>query len=179
MSQPFLGEIKIIGFNFAPQGFALCNGQTMSISQNSALFSLLGTTYGGNGTTTFMLPNLRDSAPMGAGNGPGRSPRALGQTSGSAAVTLTSPQLPVHIHIMSAALLTPPNPAQNTSTPNANAMLGPSNPGQAYNDPGGPTVTMAPQTLGATGGNAPHENRQPFIALNFVIAVQGIYPTRN
>lgn len=179
MSTPFLGEIKIVGFNFAPRGFALCNGQLLPISQNTALFSILGTTYGGNGTTTFALPDLRDAAPMDAGAGPGLTPRSIGEKLGSASVTLISTQIPAHTHTLNGALVNPPNPAQNTATPGATAVLGSSNPGQAYSDTATPPVMMAPQTIGTAGSSLPHENRHPILALNFVIALEGIFPSRN
>lgn len=179
MSDPFVGEIKIVGFNFAPSGFAACNGQVLNIQQNTTLFAILGTTYGGNGTSTFALPNLQNSAPMNMGAGLGLTPRTLGEQDGTASVTLTYSQMPAHVHQLNAALLSAPNAAQNTPTPGASAMLGTSNPGQVYSDAPSGQVHMAEQMIGLTGGSLPHENRQPFIVLNFVIALYGIFPARN
>jgi microcystin-dependent protein len=179
MSTPFIGEIKIVGFNFAPRGCAFCNGQLLPISQNTALFSILGTTYGGDGKTTFALPDLRDAAPMDAGNGPGLTPRTLGEKMGSATVTLLDIEIPSHTHSLNGALIIPPNAEQNTSAPGATAVLGPSNPGKAYSDTTTPPVMMAPQTIGTEGGTIPHENRHPILAVNFVIALQGVFPARN
>lgn len=179
MSIPFIGEIKIVGFNFAPRGFAFCNGQLLPITQNTALYSILGTIYGGDGKTTFALPDLRDAAPMNAGSGPGLTPRTLGEKMGSATVTLLDSQMPSHTHSLNGALITPPNPDQNTSMPGATAVLGPSNPGRAYSDTTSPPVMMALQTIGSVGGSIPHENRHPILALNFVIALEGVFPARN
>jgi len=179
MTTPFIGEIKIVGFNFPPRGFALCNGQLLPISQNAALFSILGTSYGGNGTTSFALPDLRDAAPMDAGNGLGLTPRTVGEKLGSASVTLLTTSIPSHTHSLNGALVSPPNPAQNTATPGPTAVLSASNPGQAYSDKTTPPVTMALQTIGIAGSSLPHENRHPILAVNFVIALNGVFPSRN
>lgn len=179
MSEPFIGEVKLFGFNFAPRGYAFCDGTLIAIAQNTALFSILGTTYGGNGTTTFALPNLTGRAVVGAGQGPGLTPRSLGETGGQATVTLNSTQIPQHTHGLNAATLTPPNPAQNVASPTAQAQLGLSAPNNIYIDPVAPNTALIPSSISATGGTAPHENRQPYLALNFCIAVQGIFPSRN
>ncbi len=175
MSAPFIAEIRIFGFNYAPRGWAFCNGQLLPIAQNTALFSLLGTTYGGNGTTTFGLPNLQGRAPLHPGQGPGLSPYVLGQSGGSENVTLTQNELPSHSHALNG--ITAPPPAVGT-TPDPTQGLGRSSGGSAY----GPAVNLAAmnlQALIAQGGNQPHNNRMPYLAMNFCIALQGIFPSRN
>lgn len=179
MSEPYIGEIRIFGFNFAPRGWAFCDGQTIPISQNTALFSILGTVYGGNGTTTFQLPNLQDRAPMHWRDGPGLTPRTLGEVLGSPTVTLTNDQIPSHSHALFGAVVSPANAAQQVSAPTNQAYVSISNPGQAYATTNSPPVAFAPQAIGNTGGNQPHENLQPILALNFCIALEGIFPSRN
>lgn len=179
MSQPFIAEIRMCGFNFAPRGWAICEGQLIPIAQNTALFSLLGTTYGGNGTTTFGLPNLRGAAPIGAGQGPGLSSQTLGQSSGSASVTLTTTQIPNHGHTLNAGTVAPQNPAQQTATPGPTAFLGLAGPNFTYSDSATPAQQFNPAALSSTGGGQPHENRQPYQVLNFIIAMQGVYPARS
>ena len=169
MSEPFLGQISIFVFNFAPRGWAFCNGQILPIAQNTALFSLLGTTYGGNGQTTFALPNLMSRVPVHFGQGPGLSSYALGQTSGSETVTLTSSQMPAHNHLASVT----------------GAGAGASRPGGNFPSGGGAYATASDGgTFNAAfiqnaGGGQPHANIQPYLALNFCIAIEGIYPSRN
>ena len=168
MSNPFLGEIRIFGFNFAPRGWAFCNGQAMSISQNTALFSLLGTTYGGNGITTFALPNLQSRVPLHFGQGPGLSPYALGQVSGEENHTLITSEMPAHTHAARASS----GDATDTS-PVGNVLAA-----------GGTYTATANQNMAAgavttTGGGFPHNNLPPYLALNFSIALQGIFPSRN
>ena len=167
MADPFLSEIKIMAFNFAPKGWALCNGQLMPINQNQALFSLLGTTYGGNGQTNFALPNLQGRAPMHVGNG-----SILGQSAGEEAHTLSGAELPAHSHVVSAS--TDPASAAAPSGSVGYARSGTS----AYASPGAP-VAMAAQTSSSAGGSQPHPNMAPYLTLNFCIALQGIYPSRN
>jgi microcystin-dependent protein len=179
MANPFLGEIRVVGFNFPPSGWAACNGQLLAISQNTALFSLLGTTYGGNGTTNFALPNFQNTAPMHAGNGPGLTPRVIGEQGGTVSVTLLTSQLPQHIHALQSASLNPQNPAQNVAAPTPTAMFGVSNAGQAYSDVATPPVGFLPTAITPTGNTQPHENRQPILTLNFIIALQGVFPARN
>ncbi len=179
MADPYIGEIKVVGFSFAPQGFALCNGQLLAISQNTALFAILGTSFGGDGRSTFALPNLQAAAPMGTGSGPGLSPRTIGETAGAATVTLAVAEMPAHGHSLVAAGLSPPNPTQNVASPTNQAMIGPSNPNMAFSDVAIPVVALSPQAIGVAGGSQPHENRQPLLALTFVIALQGIFPSRN
>jgi microcystin-dependent protein len=170
---PFVAEIRIVGFNFAPKGWAFCNGQLISIAQNTALFSLLGTTYGGNGTTNFALPNLQGNAPMHWGQGPGLSNRILGETGGSGSVTLLTTQMPAHNHSVMGST------ASSAVTPNGNAWgpLPGITPPPIYQS-ATPDVPMNPAALGNAGGGQPHNNMQPYLTLNFCIALQGIYPMR-
>jgi microcystin-dependent protein len=168
MAEPFLSEIRIMSFNFAPKGWALCNGQLLPINQNQALFSLLGTTYGGNGQTNFGLPNLQGRTPIHVGQG-----NVLGQQAGEAAHTLLIGELPTHTHVLSAS-----SQAANASppTPIAN-ILASSAPGQAFNSPTA-LVAMNPASVTNTGGSQAHLNMQPFLTLNFCIALQGIFPSQ-
>lgn len=173
---PYLGEIRIVGFNFAPRGWALCNGQILSIAQNTALFSLLGTTYGGNGTTTFALPNFQDTAPMNFGNGPGLTPRSLGENGGSTGVTLINTELPAHTHSVAAS-----NNAASSNDPTGAlwaATGGPRGGVPTYTTNGGSPALMNIGAVTPQGQSQPHNNLQPYLTLNFVIALQGIYPTR-
>jgi microcystin-dependent protein len=165
MSEPFLSEIKLVSFNFPPKGWALCNGQFLPINQNQALFALLGTTYGGNGQTTFALPNLRGRAPIHMGNG-----HTLGEAAGSTSVTVNIQQLPTHLHPMNVT-----NAASNASDP-TNAIF--AEVSTTYGPPNALT-TLNPQTVGNVGGSQPHNNMMPYLTLNFVIALQGIFPSRN
>lgn len=178
MAEYFLGEIRAFGFGFAPKGWTLCNGQTLPISQNAALFSLLGTTYGGNGTTTFQLPNLQSRAAVGVGQGPGNT-YVLGEIAGVESVTLGINQIPSHTHgwtanSQAADAISPLNAFL------AGAIIGTGNTPQAtYGAPGGATVPLAANQLANTGGNLPHSNMQPFVVINYCIAVTGIFPSRN
>lgn len=173
MSDPFLGEVRIFGCNFPPVGWASCDGQLMPLSQNTALFSLIGTFYGGDGRSTFALPDLRDSFAAGTGQGPGLTARELGEKGGSAAVTLLTTQMPLHEHaLMSVSSATAASPAQLALAPTANAAV-------AYRAPGGLLGTMAASAVGLAGGTQAHENRPPALALNFCIALQGIFPSRS
>lgn len=173
MADPFIGEIKIVGFNFPPRGWAFCDGQLLSIAQNTALFSILGTTYGGNGQSTFGLPNLQGRAPMHFGQGPGLTPYSLGETSGQETVTLTSTQIPLHNHGLSASSV-------NGSVDNPTGAIFASSGGRGrplLYATGGNQTQMAATQVG--GGSQPHENVQPYLALNFIIALQGVFPARN
>jgi microcystin-dependent protein len=172
MSAPFLAEIRMFGGNFAPRGWAFCNGQILSIAQNTALFALLGTTYGGNGTTNFGLPNLQDRTPMFWGDGPGLTQRFIGETSGTSSVTLISNQMTSHNHLGSGSTSSGADSSPNNET---FGTLGRGRTG-IYTTVA-PTVQMAPTTI--TGGNQPHNNRQPYLGLTFIIALQGIFPSRN
>ncbi len=167
--EPFLGEIRPFAGTFAPRGWALCNGQLMAISSNTALFSLLGTTYGGDGRSTFALPDLQNRAGMGMGNGPGLTPRVEGEQDGESTVTLTADQMPVHTHQFQAS----GDDANVASPVNATGALTPSPTYRTDTD-----TTMAAAALAPTGSNAPHNNLQPYLALTYIIAVQGIYPSR-
>jgi len=171
VSDPFIGEIKIWAFNYAPKGWAFCNGQTMPIQQNQALFSLLGTTYGGNGQTTFGIPNLQGRVPMHMGASPGgRVNYPQGAVTGEETHTLIQSEMPRHNH-----LATVSNASSNVIVPTG-AYLGAS--ANLY-QPGPANTNLAPSTVAAVGGSQPHENRQPYLALNFCIAINGIYPSRN
>jgi microcystin-dependent protein len=172
MADPFVAEIRIFGFNFAPKGWAFCNGQLLPLSQNTALFSLLGTTYGGDGKSTFALPNLQGSAPMHPGQGPGLSLHDLGEQSGSETVTLLQSEIPAHNHVMRAAAQDP----ADVKLVNPNASLGVSQNGPLYQDT--QNTTLAPQALPPTGGDVPHNNMMAYLVLNFCIALQGVFPPR-
>ena len=181
MSNPFVAEIRIFAGSFAPKGWALCDGQLMSISQNTALFSLLGTTYGGNGTSNFALPNLQGSSPMQAGQGPGLTLRDLGETGGEATIALLSTEIPSHSHTFQ-AFSNFGNSADATGHVVAKSrwFLSSSNRGAVsiYNTPQAP-VQMSPLSTNPTGGSLPHNNRMPFLGLNFIIALQGVFPSRS
>ncbi len=174
MSDQFVAEIRIFTGNFAPRGFALCDGQLLAISQNTALFSLLGTTYGGNGTSNFGLPNLQGRAPMHPGQGPGLSPHDLGEQSGSPTVTLLLGEMPQHNHTFSAD---PAAKREQTSVAN-NTPAG-AQAGTNFYSTAAPDVNMSPTTLNSVGSSQPHDNMQPYLTVNFCIALQGIYPSRN
>jgi microcystin-dependent protein len=174
MSENFLGEIRLVGFNFAPRGWALCNGQIMPISQNTALFSLLGTMYGGNGTNNFALPNLQGAAPMGAGQGPGLTDWWVGEMGGEAAVTLTTQQIPNHTHVSAC------NSVGNQSSPASHACATGKVQRQTVNLYASTSNTgMSAGSQAIVGGNQPHNNMPPYLALNFCIALQGIFPRRS
>lgn len=179
MSDQFVAEIRIFPFNFAPSGWAICDGQLMGISQNTALFSLLGTTYGGDGKSTFALPNLQGAVPMQPGQGQGLSLRDLGEMSGSDNITLLTSEIPVHTHTaqVSNQTATLNGPAGNVPARIAYDTGTTSGSGVAYSTTA-PTVQMAPQALSITGGGLPHNNLQPYLVLTFCIALQGIYPPR-
>jgi microcystin-dependent protein len=177
MSNQFIGEIRIVGFNFAPVGWAICNGALMPIAGNEALFSLVGTTYGGDGQTTFGLPDMQGRIPIHQGQGPGLSNRVLGEKAGAESVSLTAPQIPAHSHPV------------NASTVSAGAVASPA--GQVWCANGNtaaaqfaaasatPKVPMAAPMVASTGSSLPHNNLAPFLVMNFVICLEGIYPTRN
>ena len=176
MSDQFLAEIRIFPFNFPPTGWAFCNGQIMPISQNTALFALLGTTYGGDGKSTFALPNLQGDVPMQPGQGQGLSLRDLGEIGGAETVTLLVSEIPVHTHSI-LGINTPP-PA-NAGTPDPSLALARSSGTTAYLSPVANLGMMAPQALAPAGGSLPHNNMQPYLTLNFCIALQGIFPPRS
>jgi microcystin-dependent protein len=166
MSEPFLSEIKIVSFNFPPKGWALCNGQLLPINQNQALFALLGTTYGGNGQTNFALPNLRGRVPISFNNG-----HSLGEAAGSTSVTINIQQMPTHTHAFNVT-----NNAASATAPDNTVVVGPT-PSPNYG-PSGNLVSMAP-SVSSVGGSQPHNNMMPYLVLNFIIALQGIFPSQN
>jgi microcystin-dependent protein len=169
MSTPYIGEIRLVGFNFAPIGWAFCNGQILAISDNAALYQLIGTTYGGDGVQTFALPNLQGRVPIHQGSG-----FVLGQIAGSETVSLTSQQIPAHNHGTTQCS----SKAGTTGTPAAGAIWAVSAKGQLYNN-NAPSVNMASGAFASAGSGQPHENRQPSLAINYIIALQGIFPTQN
>lgn len=171
MSQPFIGEIRMVSFNFAPRGWAFCDGQLLSIQQNAALFSLLGTFYGGNGINNFGLPDIRGSTPLHVGNGGGGS-YVVGQRGGEVAHTLVQFELPAHVHGMQGTS------RPGTATTPANNVLAAHRGGYA-NVADGSLVALAPQAAAAFGGSQPHSNQSPYLVVNFVIALVGIFPSRN
>lgn len=180
MATPFLGEIKLVSFNFPPKGWAFCNGQFLPINQNQALFSLLGTTYGGNGQTTFALPNLQGRVPIHMGNG-----HTLGEAAGAPSVTLTQQNLPAHNHLLQAkngpaTLVGGAIPANTKSLaqPSAATAGGPV-PVNLYGASAGASGTMAAGEIGNIGGSQPHENMMPYLAVYYCIALQGIFPSQN
>jgi microcystin-dependent protein len=175
MADPFVAEIRIFAGNFAPTGWALCNGQLLPISQNTALFSLLGTTYGGDGKSTFALPNLQGSAPLQAGQGPGLSLRDLGETGGEQSVTLLQTEMPAHSHSAQGST------GSNQTTPVGNswasgAKLGGGN--LYFPSTQASNVQMNPFGTSIAGGNLPHNNMPPYLGLTFIIALQGVFPPR-
>ena len=174
MSEPFTAEIRIFAGNFAPRGWAFCNGQLLPISQNTALFSLIGTTYGGDGRTTTALPNLKGRAPMHPGRGPGLTARRLGQRGGTETITLTEAQMPNHTHT-----LTGSEELGEDDQPVGRhfAAVPPGAP--IYGAASGANGTLAPNALPNAGGSLPHNNMQPFLVMNFIIALVGLYPSRS
>ncbi len=174
MAEPFLGQVILVGFNFAPRGWALCDGQLLPISQNAALFSLLGTTYGGDGRTTFALPDLRGRAPIHQGQGSGLSARTIGSRLGVEEVTLTTNEMPAHTHSLNAfdGLANQQSPVRTVPA----------------TEPTGQTATystqpansvMSPEAIGTTGGSQAHSNMQPSLTMNYCIALEGVFPPRN
>ena len=177
MSEPFVAEIRIFAGNFAIRGWAFCNGQLLPISQNTALFSLIGTTYGGDGRTTTALPNLQGRAPMHPGRGPGLTDRRLGQRTGAETVTLSEAQMPSHNHTWGVPT---GFAAGNDRSPVGSFVGGTSTNGNAFqNNTTANLVDLASETLPNTGGSQSHNNLQPYLALNFIIALQGLYPSRS
>jgi microcystin-dependent protein len=173
MADPFVAEIRIFAGNFAPKGWAFCDGQLLPLSQNTALFSLLGTTYGGDGKSNFALPDLQGRAPMQPGQGPGLSLHDLGETGGSDTVTLLESEIPSHSHGQVANLNSAerPSPSGNILARTVGASLYQSNTSQAL-------VNMAPEALLPAGGDQPHNNLQPYLTMTFIIALQGVFPPR-
>lgn len=170
MADPFVAEIRIFPFNFPPKGWAWCNGQLLPLSQNTALFSLLGTTYGGDGKSNFALPNLQGSVPMHPGQGPGLSLHDLGETGGSQTVTLLQSEMPAHSHVLRAVNDDGLSETPVNNTPAKNKF---------YDNTAQPTTIMSPQALSPAGGSLPHNNMQPYLTFNFNIALQGVFPPRS
>jgi microcystin-dependent protein len=174
MADPFVAEIRMFPFNFSPKGWAFCDGQLLPISQNTALFSLLGTTYGGDGKSNFALPDLQGSVPMHPGQGQGLSLRDLGEIGGSETVTLLVSEIPFHTHTLMADALDP----ADLTTPNPSRILALSAGVAAYQTSNANVQSMAPQALAPAGGSLPHNNMQPYLTVNFCLALQGVFPPR-
>lgn len=175
MSEPFVAEIRIFAGNFAPRGWAFCDGQLLPVSQNTALFSLIGTTYGGDGRSTTALPNLKGRAPMHPGRGPGLTDRRLGERGGVETVTLSEAQMPNHNHTLRAS-----GENGEVGSLTANVVLARSRGGDLYQtNTSANLVPMASDTLPSTGGSQAHNNLQPFLTMNFIIALVGLYPSRS
>jgi microcystin-dependent protein len=173
MSDQFVAEIRIFPFNFAPRGWQLCNGQILAISQNTALFSLIGTFYGGNGTSNFGLPNLQSSVAIGAGNGPGLSPYIIGEIGGVPNVTLKLVEMASHSHSFSADGVTKKELSSVAGASPAGSTLG------NFYSTATPSVNMNTLMLATAGNGQPHPNQQPYLAMNFCIALVGLFPSRN
>ena len=172
MAQPYVGEIKMFAGNFAPEGWSFCQGQVIAISENDTLFALIGTTYGGDGQSTFALPDLRSRVPIHQGQGPGLSNYTLAQSGGAESVTLTVNQVPAHTHAMRASI-----GLANTTNP-ANAIIGASTAVTAFfGDP--PTQNMNTAAISSVGGSVPHNNIQPYLAFNFIISMFGVFPQQS
>lgn len=174
MSEPFIAEIRIFAGNFAPRGWAFCDGQLLPVSQNTALFSLIGTTYGGDGRTTTALPDLQGRAPMQPGRGPGLTARRLGERGGVETVTLTEAQMPNHSHTLRAAA-----DVGDLNAPAPTRSLARSGGGFLYQQDAGNPVALSPAASHSNGGSQPHDNMQPYLTMNFIIALQGLYPSRS
>ena len=173
MADPFVAEIRIFPFNFAPRGWAWCDGQLLPLSQNTALFSLLGTTYGGNGKSNFALPDLQGRAPMHPGQGPGLSLHDLGETGGSETVSLLESEIPSHSHVLRCS-----SDDGDLKAPSPNRVLGRSTGGFLYQNSAAGIQPMSPNGLAPAGGDQPHNNMQPYLTFYFNIALQGVFPPR-
>ena len=182
MASPFLGQIESFPYGFAPRGWALCAGQLMAINQNTALFSLLGTTYGGNGIQTFALPDLRGRVAMGQGNGTGLTPRVIGESFGEVNHTILYNEMPMHTHALNTAANS--NTGVNTDTPSSTVVLGNATSSGKTSflvtpyAATAPNVAMAPAAISTTTGSQPHNNMMPYLGMQFCIALQGIFPSR-
>jgi microcystin-dependent protein len=179
---PYISMIEAFAFNFAPRGWAMCAGQTLSIAQYQALFSLLGTTYGGNGQTTFNLPDLRGRLALGFGQGPGLSSYALGAAGGQESHQLVISEVPPHAHTLNAMNN---GQANGTNVPSSSVLMGSgygieaNNPAENIYGNASPSIAMAASAVGSAGGNQPHENRMPFLTINYCIALEGVFPSRS
>lgn len=173
MADPFVAEIRIFGFNFAPKGWAFCDGQLLPLSQNTALFSLLGTTYGGDGKSNFALPDLQGRVPMHPGQGPGLSLHDLGETGGSDMVTLLESEIPAHSHMLMAS-----NEVGDYPTPDGASFSRVTTDNIYQSDTNTNLVSMSDQALAPAGGDLPHNNLQPYLTVSFCIALQGVFPPR-
>jgi len=179
MSQPYVGEIRALGFQFAPSGWAYCNGQPMDISQNEVLFTVIGTTYGGDGVTTFNMPNLQGQVPMHWGTGISGQTTSIGQTQGQTLVTLTQAQTPQHTHTITAQEIPSGGVVERTPNPGPNTWISNSHPAGLWDYT--PTIgpAFAGNAISPVGGSQPHDNMQPYLAINFCISLFGIYPSQN
>jgi microcystin-dependent protein len=181
MAAPYIGEIRSFGFTFAPRGWAACNGQLLPISQNDALYAVIGTTYGGDGQSTFGLPNLQGQIPMHWGSGPGGLNTQIGQVQGQPQVTLTTLQIPLHTHAVTATTVMSGAIAERTAVPTNQAFLSSSSaPDFVYQKtPASPNSPFSPKAISVVGGSQPHENMQPYLVINFCMALEGIFPSQN
>jgi microcystin-dependent protein len=180
MAQPYIGEIRCFGFTFAPYGWMFCNGQLLDISLYNPLYSILGTIYGGNGTTNFALPNLQGQVPMHWGNGAGGFTTVIGEVQGVSSVTLTTSQIPQHNHTIVTGEVPSGGTVERTPTPSSTAYISNSAPDGLFSDSAAAlTATFSPKAIGFQGSSQPHENMQPYLVMNFCIAVDGIFPSRN
>jgi microcystin-dependent protein len=179
MSQPYVGEIRALGFQFAPSGWAYCNGQPMDISQNEALYSVIGTIYGGDGVNTFNMPNLQGQVPMHWGTGISGQTTSIGQTQGVTLVTLTQAQTPQHTHTLTVQQEGSGGTVEKTPTPGPNTWLGNSDPDAVWVPTPTVNAAFAGNAISPVGGSQPHDNMQPYLAINFCISLFGIYPSQN
>jgi microcystin-dependent protein len=179
MSTPYVGEIRCFGFQFAPVGWMFCNGQLLPIAQYDVLYAIIGTTYGGDGQTTFALPNLQGRIPMHWGNGPGGFNTVIGEVQGVTTVTLTVSQMPTHTHPIVVGDLPAGGVVDRVQSPSAAAYISASSPDQAYQSSPTLDAPFSPKALSTWGGSQPHDNMQPYLAVNFCIAFEGIFPSRN
>ncbi len=185
-TEPFIGEVKLLGFNFAPKGYQICAGQTLAISSNTALFSLLGTTYGGNGQTTFCLPDLQGRMPIGQGNGPGLPAHTMGEKAGNVSTTLLTSNMPAHVHTLNSMhVRIASNETSGSSNTSANAFPGNNDTTGVYAEAATPNTFMAPGvatvsgSTDVTGTNSPIDLMNPYLVMNYSIAIYGIFPSRN
>jgi microcystin-dependent protein len=178
MADPFLGNVMLVAFDFVPRGWAACNGQLLAINQNAALFSLLGTQYGGNGTTNFALPDLRSRVPVGYGQGPGLDDVSIGERAGLESVQVLSANMPSHTHPLNVQSGTGTTPVPGTGTVLAQTVADDGNPVSSYSS-SAPNTTIVAASVGTTGSGTPVGIRNPYLGLQYIIAVQGIFPSRN